>query len=60
MLNRPNKDTANQDYFLKLADLSAEAVYGYEKYLLDQIDYKKLAKIMKELRDHLEKRNLFY
>jgi hypothetical protein len=59
MLSRPNKDT-NQEYFLKLADLSAEAVYSYEKYLLDEIDYKKLAKIMKELRDHLEKRNLFY
>jgi len=59
MLSRPNKD-ANQEYFLKLADLSAEAVYSYEKYLLDEIDYRKLAKVMKELRDHLEKRNLFY
>lgn len=59
MLNRQNKDN-NNDYYTKLAELSSEAVLGYEKYLLDQIDYRKLAKIMKELRDHLEKKNLFH
>lgn len=59
MLNRQNKDN-NNEYCPKLVELSLEAVFAYEKYLLDQIDYKKLAKIMKELRDHLEKKNLFH
>jgi hypothetical protein len=44
-------------------ELSADAVISYEKYLLDQMNHKDLAKVMKTLRTHIEKkssnRNIF-
>jgi len=42
---------------IKLVNLAEKSVRGYEKYLLDKIDYSELAKIMTELRDVLPKNN---
>ena len=36
-----------------LRSVAGSAVKGYEKYLLDELNYDNLAKIMKNLRDHL-------
>tara|TARA_R100001082_G_C4287742_1_gene126792 strand:- start:175 stop:324 length:150 start_codon:yes stop_codon:yes gene_type:complete len=36
-----------------LVDSAEKVVKGYEKYLLDQIDYSELAKLMTELRELL-------
>jgi hypothetical protein len=36
-----------------LRAVAGAAVKGYEKYLLDELNYDNLAKIMKNLRDHL-------
>ncbi len=47
------KDLEKQ--LLELIELSKSAVDGYEKYLLDEINYATLAKIMTNLRDHLPK-----
>jgi len=58
MFNRTNQtpETPKEDEFCsKLIELSADAVISYEKYLLDKIDYKQLAKTMKSLREHIEK-----
>lgn len=58
MLNRNNQEELKreQEYNSTLLELSADAVISYEKYLLDQLNYKELAKIMKTLRDHIDKR----
>jgi|TARA_R100000008_G_scaffold11428_3_gene5734 hypothetical protein len=39
----------------ELAKISLSAVVGYEKYLLDELNYKDLARIMTNLRSHLPK-----
>tara|TARA_R100000458_G_scaffold59854_1_gene72221 strand:+ start:629 stop:847 length:219 start_codon:yes stop_codon:yes gene_type:complete len=39
----------------ELAKISLSAVVGYEKYLLDELNYKDLARIMTNLRNHLPK-----
>jgi hypothetical protein len=38
-----------------LCEVAESAVNGYEKYLLDEINYMTLAKIMTNLRDHIPK-----
>jgi hypothetical protein len=38
-----------------LREVAESAVNGYEKYLLDEINYMTLAKIMTNLRDHIPK-----
>lgn len=58
MFNRTNQtpETSKEDEFSsKLIELSADAVISYEKYLLDKLDHKQLAKTMKSLREHIEK-----
>ena len=40
-------------YVEDLIDAAEDAVVGYEKYLLDKLDYSKLAVIMKTLRELL-------
>lgn len=58
MLNRSNQEELKkeQEYNATLLELSADAVISYEKYLLDQLNHKELAKIMKTLRDHIDKK----
>ena len=46
-----NKD--NQSWVNDLVDAAESAVIGYEKYLLDEISYKQLAKLMAQLRSLL-------
>lgn len=64
MLNSKSpQDKKDEEYNTTLLELAADAVLSYEKYLLDQMNYKDLAKIMKNLRTHIEKksanRNIF-
>jgi len=40
-------------YVEDLIDAAEDAVVGYEKYLLDKLDYSELAGIMKTLRELL-------
>jgi len=48
------KKTPNQDEWVSdLVDLAESAVIGYEKYLKDELNYRELARIMKQLRGHL-------
>jgi hypothetical protein len=64
MLNSKSpQDKKDEEYNTTLLELSADAVISYEKYLLDQMNHKDLAKVMKTLRAHIEKkssnRNIF-
>lgn len=43
----------NQSWTSDLIDAAESAVIGYEKYLLDEISYKQLAKLMAQLRSLL-------
>lgn len=43
----------NQAWISDLVDAAEAAVIGYEKYLLEEITYKQLAKIMAQLRSLL-------
>ena len=47
--NKPLKD----EWVITLIEAAKNSVDAYEKYLLDQLDYKELARIMTELRDVL-------
>lgn len=48
------KNPKNKTEWLSdLIEVSEAVVKGYEKYLLNQIDYLELAKLMKRLRDQL-------
>ena len=53
MKNPKNNKPLKDDWVIKLVEASKKSVDCYEKYLLDQIDYKELAKVMTELRDIL-------
>jgi len=55
--NPNNKKPFDREWVIKLVNLAEKSVRGYEKYLLDKIDYSELAKIMTELRDVLPKNN---
>jgi len=43
----------NQAWVTDLVDAAESVVVGYEKYLLDELSYKKLAKLMAQLRSLL-------
>jgi len=47
--------SAVQKRLADLCEVAESAVNGYEKYLLDEINYMTLAKIMTNLRDHIPK-----
>lgn len=43
----------NQSWVNDLVDAAESVVVGYEKYLLDELSYKQLAKLMMQLRSLL-------
>ena len=43
----------NQAWVTDLVDAAESVVVGYEKYLLDELSYKQLAKLMAQLRSLL-------
>lgn len=43
----------NQSWVNDLVDAAESVVVGYEKYLLDELSYKQLAKLMAQLRSLL-------
>jgi hypothetical protein len=43
----------NQSWVNDLVDAAESVVIGYEKYLLDEVSYKQLAKLMMQLRSLL-------
>ena len=49
--NNPIKD----EWVIRLIDASKDVVIGYEKYLLDEIDYTDLAHLMLQLKEVLPK-----
>ena len=55
MAKKPKKENAKdvQKQLNELIEVASSAVNGYEKYLLDELNYANLAKIMTNLRDHL-------
>jgi len=55
--NKSQQEKKDEEYNTTLLELSADAVLSYEKYLLDQMNYKDLAKVMKNLRTHIEKKS---
>jgi hypothetical protein len=48
-----NNHKDNQSWVTDLVDAAESVVVGYEKYLLDKISYKQLAKLMAQLRSLL-------
>mgnify|MGYP003652152652 CR=1 FL=1 len=48
-----NRNHPENEWVIRLIDAARAAVKGYEKYLLDRIDYDDLAILMQELRDLL-------
>jgi hypothetical protein len=50
---KSNRKPLEDEWVIQLISASEKAVKGYEKYLLDKIDYSDLAKIMSELREVL-------
>ena len=46
-------DKSGEFYLDELINASQAAVIGYEKYLMDKLDYKELAAIMSNLRELL-------
>jgi len=53
MKNAKNNKPIQDDWVIKLIEAARKSVDDYERYLLDQINYKELAKTMTELRDIL-------
>tara|TARA_R110000824_G_scaffold200311_1_gene384296 strand:+ start:2254 stop:2433 length:180 start_codon:yes stop_codon:yes gene_type:complete len=43
----------SDEWVIKLINAADKAVKGYEKYLLDQLNFRELAKIMADLRELL-------
>ena len=56
-MNRPkkthNSKLLQDEWVIQLISAADTAVKSYEKYLLDELDYSDLAKIMVDLRDIL-------
>lgn len=50
-MSKNNKD--NQSWVNDLVDAAESVVIGYEKYLMDKLSYKQLAKLMAQLRSLL-------
>ena len=48
-----SKTPLSDEWVIRLIDAAENSVKGYEKYLLDQIDYNELAKLMSNLRELL-------
>ena len=48
-VKKPNQDEWVND----LVEVAEAAVVGYEKYLKDELNYRELARIMKQLRSYL-------
>lgn len=48
-----NNYIENQTWVTDLVDVAESVVIGYEKYLLDELSYKQLAKLMAQLRSLL-------
>jgi len=53
MKPKNNKKLLEDEWVIQLVNAAESAVNGYEKYLLDEINYRELAKIMADLRDLL-------
>jgi len=53
MANRKKNNPIKDEWVIRLIDSARDVVNGYEKYLLDEIDYTDLARLMIELRDIL-------
>ena len=53
MAKNKNKNPIEKEWVIKLIDAAEDVVNGYEKYLLDEIDYTDLAHLMVELREIL-------
>jgi hypothetical protein len=49
----PKNYKDNQSWTSDLIDAAESVVIGYEKYLLDELSYKQLAKLMAQLRSLL-------
>mgnify|MGYP003645903586 FL=1 len=47
------KKPSQDEWVSDLVELAESAVVGYEKYLKDELNYRELARIMKQLRGHL-------
>ncbi|MAH42440.1 hypothetical protein CL614_01795 [archaeon] len=54
-VKKNNKKPTPDDWTDELVSVSKDAVLGYEKYLLNEINYNDLAKIMVKVRKVLEK-----
>ena len=50
---KSNSKSLEDEWVIKLISSAEKAVKGYEKYLLDKIDYTDLAKLMTNLRETL-------
>ena len=50
-----NSKALEDEWVIRLISAADKAVKGYEKYLLDKMDYTDLAKIMVDLREILPK-----
>jgi hypothetical protein len=48
-----NNQKDNQSWVTDLVDAAESVVIGYEKYLLEELSYKQLAKLMAQLRSLL-------
>ena len=48
-MKKPNQD----EWVDNLVEAAESAVIGYEKYLKDELNYRELARIMKQLRGYL-------
>ena len=53
MANQKKNNPIKDEWVIRLIDAAQNVVNGYEKYLLDEIDYTDLAHIMVELRELL-------
>lgn len=54
MLDKPTQKYS-EEWTSKLIELSSDSVYCYEKYLLEETDWKQLAIKMKSLQKHISK-----
>ena len=52
-MKKKKYNSLENEWVIKLVDSAEKAVKGYEKYLLDKINYSELAKLMTDLREIL-------
>lgn len=55
MIDKTPGPRYTEEWVSKLIELSSDSVYCYEKYLLDESDWKQLAVKMKTLQKHIIK-----